>query len=169
MMKRIGLLAAAVTLLFTAACAEPRDKETGQQTAQEERTEMSRTEERYEAPVLVIEANGKRLYAALEDNASARAFIEKLSTGPVDVQAHDYGHFEKVGSLPWSLPRNDTRITTVPGDVILYEGDQITVYYDSNTWSFTRLARIGDTTKEALLEILGEGDVTLTFWVERNE
>ena len=120
-------------------------------------------------PVLVIEANGRRLHAHLEDNSSARALAEKLSAGPIEVDARDYGHFEKVGSLPWTLPRNDERITTAPGDVILYEGDQITVYYDTNTWNFTRIAKIGNTTREQLLETLGEGNVTLRFWVEWSE
>ena len=69
----------------------------------------------------------------------------------------------------WELPRNDERITTVPGDIILYQGDKITIYYDENTWEFTRLARIGDVSKEELLEALGDGDVTVTFWLEWDE
>ena len=69
----------------------------------------------------------------------------------------------------WSLPRNDESITTEPGDVILYQGDQITVYYDENTWNFTRLAKIGSVTREELLEAFGEGNVTVTFWTEWSE
>ena len=82
---------------------------------------------------------------------------------------HDYGSFEKVGSLPWSLERNDESITTEPGDVILYQGNQITIYYDQNTWNFTKLATIGNVTKEELLDALGEGNVTVTFLVEWSE
>lgn len=119
--------------------------------------------------VLVIEANGHTFYADFEDNSSADALKEKLSSGPLEIELHDYGHFEKVGSLPWSLPRNDESITTEPGDVILYQGDQITVYYDENTWNFTRLAKIGSVTREELLEAFGEGNVTVTFWTERSE
>ncbi len=74
-----------------------------------------------------------------------------------------------MGSLPWELPRNDESITTEPGDVILYQGNQITVYYDENTWSFTRLARIPDVTREELLSALGSGDAELRFWVEAGE
>ena len=120
-------------------------------------------------PTLVIEINGKIFYADPEDNSSAQEFIEKLSSGPITVDMHDYGNFEKVGPLPWSLPSNDEQITTEPGDVILYQGDQITIYYDQNTWSFTRLAKIGNVTREELLEAFGDGDVTVSFYVEWSE
>ena len=120
-------------------------------------------------PVLVVEANGSRFYAVLEDNSSAKALIEKLNSGPVTIAMHDYGNFEKVGPLPWELPRNDTSITTVPGDVILYQGNQITIYYDENTWNFTRLARIENTSKEALLKAFGNGDVSVKLYLEWGE
>ena len=120
-------------------------------------------------PVLAIEANGRTFYASLENNSSAEALIEQLSGGPVELELHDYGSFEKVGALPWTLPRNDESITTVSGDVILYQGNQITIYYDENTWSFTRLARIDGVTKEELLEALGQGNVSVIFWVEWSE
>ena len=119
--------------------------------------------------VLVIEVNGKIFYANFEDNSSAEALKEKLNSGSITVDMHDYGGFEKVGSLPWNLPRNDTQITTEPGDVILYQGNQITVYYDKNSWNFTRLARIGNTSKDELLAALGEGDVSVKFSLEWGE
>ena len=134
-------------------------------------TEMKRDETApaKPTPVLVIEANGKRFYAPPEDNSSAAALIDKLSSGPLTVEMSDYGNFEKVGALPWELPRNDERITTKPGDVILYQGDRITLYYDENTWSFTRLAAIGSATREDLLAALGSGDVTVRFSLEWSE
>ena len=121
------------------------------------------------APVLVLEVGERRFYASLEDNDSARAFIEQLSPEAIEVEMRDYGGFEKVGPLPWALPQNDEEITTQPGDVILYQGDQITVYYGQNTWSLTRLARIGNVTGEELLEALGDGAVTIRFWLEWSE
>ena len=120
-------------------------------------------------PVLVIRAGEKTFYADFEENSSAEAFAEQLSSGELELELHDYGGFEKVGSLPWNLPRNDTSITTEPGDVILYQGNQITIYYDKNTWNFTRLAKIGNTSRDALLEALGEGSVTVSFSVEWSE
>ena len=120
-------------------------------------------------PTLVISANGKVLYAHPEDNASAQALIEMLSSEAIEVEMYDYGHFEKVGPLPWDLPRTDETITTEPGDVILYQGNQITIYYDQNTWDFTRLARIEDVTREELLSAFGEGDVKVILWIEWSE
>ncbi len=118
---------------------------------------------------LVLEINGKQFYPELEDNSSARAFFEKLESDSLTVEMHDYGNFEKVGDLPWSLPTTDTNITTEPGDIILYQGNRITIYYDENTWNFTKLAKIKNVTKEELLEVLGEGDVTVSFWLEWSE
>lgn len=120
-------------------------------------------------PTLAIEVGDKLFYAALEDNSSAEALAEKLSEGPVTLELHDYGNFEKVGPLPWELPRNDETITTQPGDVILYQGNQITIYYDENTWDFTKLARIDGATKESLLAALGPDNVTVTLWIEWSE
>ena len=120
-------------------------------------------------PTLVIAANGKVFYGEFEDTPSAQALIEKLSGGPVEIEMYDYGHFEKVGPLPWDLPRTDETITTEPGDVILYQGNQITIYYDQNTWDFTRLARIEDVTREELLSAFGEGDVKVILWIEWSE
>ncbi len=120
-------------------------------------------------PMLLIRANDRTFYASPEDNSSAEALTEELSKAPLELDMRDYGGFEKVGDLPWELPTNDETITTVPGDVILYQGRQITLYYAENTWSFTRLARIGNVSGEELLEVLGDGDVTVTFSVEWSE
>ncbi len=120
-------------------------------------------------PMLLIRAGDRTFCASLEDNSSAEALAEELSKAPLELCMRDYGGFEKVGDLPWELPTNDESITTVPGDVILYRGRQITLYYAGNTWSFTRLGRIGNVSGEELLEVLGGGDVTVTFSVEWSE
>ncbi|MBQ7159727.1 MAG: hypothetical protein IJS09_09970 [Treponema sp.] len=103
------------------------------------------------------------LAATLSDNKSADAFAELLKKGAVTVKMHDYGSFEKVGSLGTTLPRTDTQITTEAGDIILYQGNQITIYYDTNSWNFTRLGKITGTTQAELKSILGAGDVTAVF------
>ena len=101
--------------------------------------------------------------ANLEDNSSAEALRNLLANGPLTVQMHDYGNFEKVGELGQSLPANDEQITTGPGDLILYQGSRFVIYYDTNTWNFTRLGKIENATKERLLEVLGDGDVRVTL------
>ncbi len=110
---------------------------------------------------ITLSFNGHTYSATLADNSSAEAFAQLLKSGPLTVAAHDYGNFEKVGELGTSLPRNDQQITTSPGDIILYQGDQITVYYAQNSWSFTRLGRMDD--PSGLREALGDGDVEITF------
>ena len=112
---------------------------------------------------LQILVNGYPMNAVFERNVSSEAFIKKLQKGGITVEMSDYGGFEKVGPLPYELPRCDEQITTEPGDVILYQGNQITIYYGQNTWSFTKLAHISGLTQEELIEILGEGDITAEF------
>ncbi len=103
------------------------------------------------------------LTVKMADNSSARALLALLGKGDITVDAHDYGSFEKVGSLGTKLPTNDERITTEPGDVILYQDDQITLYYDTNSWSFTRLGKVQGVTAEELRSILGDGDVKMVL------
>ena len=110
--------------------------------------------------VMVLRVGDRSFPVDLESNGSAKAFFEKIKEEPLTVDMHDYGNFEKVGDLPWKLETNDERITTKPGDVILYQGDKITIYYDENTWSFTKLGHLSGITGEELKEVLGAGDVT---------
>ncbi len=98
-----------------------------------------------------------------ENNSSATAFVNLLRKNDLTIEMHDYGNFEKVGSIGSSLPRNDKRITTKPGDVILYQGNQITIYYDENSWNFTKLGEVQDLEQEELKKILGAGNVSVRF------
>lgn len=125
------------------------------------------TEEAKEESILKIRIGEQELDADFADNPSAEAFRQLLQQGPVTVDMTDYGGFEKVGSLGTSITTSDTRITTEPGDIILYQGNQITIYYGTNTWNFTRLAKIRDTTD--LKEKLGEGRIQVTFSLEAEE
>lgn len=110
-----------------------------------------------------IAVNGHNLTATLADNSSSRALVELLKDGGITVNAHDYGSFEKVGSLPRSLPRNDEDITTSAGDIILYQGSSICFYYSTNSWDFTRLGRIDGSEKLDLRDIYGSGDATFVL------
>ena len=110
-----------------------------------------------------ITVNDKVLRATLVDNSSSRALIEKLKDGDITIDMEDYGDFEKVGPLGFSLPRNDKYITTSPGDIILYQGSMITIYYDKNSWNFTKLGKIDNISSQELKDILGDGDVTITI------
>lgn len=118
--------------------------------------------------VLVIGTETRLFYASLADNSAAEALKERLSSEMLTLKLQDYGSFEKVGELPWTLPTEEERITTSPGDVTLYQGNQLSVSYDENTWELTRLGTI-DATREELLEAFGEGDATVSVWLEWSE
>lgn len=115
--------------------------------------------------IIILVNNNDKLYVELNDNISSRAFYDKLKESSFTINASDYGNFEKVGDLPFSLPTVDENISVDSGDLILYQGNKITLYYDKNKWNFTRLGKVIDVSKEELKNILGSGDVTLTFMI----
>ena len=121
------------------------------------------TEDEIKTKSMNITIGDKVLTATLVDNSSAQALIDALSEGPITVDMRDYGNMEKVGSLGRDFPRNDERITTEPGDIILFQGSALVIYYAPNTWNFTRLGKINNVTQEELKNILGEGNVTITL------
>ena len=110
-----------------------------------------------------IEVNGKTWNANLVNNSSGTAFLNLLKKGPLKINMKDYGNFEKVGDLPENLPTNDKNYTTKPGDIILYLGKHITIYYDTNTWDFTKLGEIENTIQAELKQVLGKGACAVTF------
>ena len=114
---------------------------------------------------MYITINGQTLTATLADNTSAQALMEALKQAPITYEAHDYGDFEKVGPLGQSFPENNESITTEPGDIILYQGSNLCLYYDTNTWTFTRIGKIEGKTQAELKQILkaGEGNITVTL------
>ena len=111
---------------------------------------------------LTIEG-GKTFTATLVDNSSTQALKEQLAKGNITVEMEDYANMEKVGSLGIRLPRNDKQTTTGPGDLILYQGHNFVIYYDTNSWSFTRLGKINNASQAELKAALGRGDVTVTL------
>ena len=115
-----------------------------------------------EVSAIYLTVNQQTLEVKLEENSSTKALLEKLSAGTVTVEAEDYGGFEKVGGLGFTLPTSDTRITTKPGDLILYNGNQLTLHYGSNEWSYTKLGHI-DLSQDELKAILGDGNVTIVL------
>ena len=107
-----------------------------------------------------------RVSVAWEDNESVEALKELVKDGPLTVRMSMYGGFEQVGPLGTSLVRNDVQTVTSAGDIVLYAGSQIVVFYGSNSWAYTRLGRIADKSAAELKELLGNGDVVLTLSLE---
>ena len=117
------------------------------------------------ASTMNITINGKTVSCQLVENSSTRALLAQLEKGDITYQADDYGNFEKVGYIGFNLPQNNQSITTTAGDVILYQGNNICLYYGSNSWSFTRLGKIEGMSKDELKTFLnaGKGSVKVTL------
>ena len=171
MKRTVSLILGALLLLCFSACQGSDRRPEGPEppVAPEAETREPAAPEASpadEETVIYAHIGAQTLTIRLEANASAAAFVEMLAQGDVTVEMRDYGGFEKVGPLGAALPTDDQRITTAPGDVILYQGDQITIYYDVNTWTFTRLGRVRGLSRDELKAALGDGDPTVVFSLE---
>ena len=142
------------------ALSETEQAESDSESPKQESETGKREDEPMEIQITVGDTI---LTATPENNPSAEAFLALLQEQPIMVEMSDYAGMEKVGSLGTNLTTSDSRISVGAGDVILYQGNQITIYYGTNSWNFTKLAHIDGATKENLLEILGTGDVEVIF------
>ena len=113
---------------------------------------------------MIMTIGNTKVDVSWEDNDSVRELRELASSG-ITIQMSIYGGFEQVGSIGQSLSRNDKQTTTEPGDIVLYSGNQLVVFYGSNSWSYTRLGKI-NLSDEELKKLLGNGDVTITLSME---
>ncbi len=104
-----------------------------------------------------------------EENESVDAIERLVADSPLTIEMSMYGGFEQVGDIGSELPSNDERTTTEAGDIVLYSGDRLVVFYGPNSWSYTRLGRITGKTPEELMDILGTGDVTITLYLYREQ
>lgn len=112
---------------------------------------------------LHLSINDTEVTVDWEDSESVAALTELVSSEPLTVQMSMYGDFEQVGSLGTALPRNDSQTTTQAGDIVLYSGNQLVIFYGSNSWAYTRLGRITDQSAAEMADLLGNGDVTVTL------
>ena len=113
---------------------------------------------------MTLQIGNSSFMATLENNPAVDAFVEMMSDFPVIIQMNDYAGFEKVGSLGTNLPADDKQTTTHAGDIVLYNGNQIVIFYGSNSWSYTRLGKIDDLSDWE--DALGNGDIPVTFSLE---
>ena len=133
------------------------EKNEGKDKSEEVDTTMPET--------IKITISGKTLPVKIEDNEATKALVEALRTSFITYEAHDYGGFEKVGSLGLTLPSSDTQSTTQAGDVILYSSNQIVLFYSSNSWSYTRIGKMLYGSLDELKSFLkaGEGNIMVSL------
>lgn len=120
--------------------------------------EESNKEDNDKASIIYMYINDAKLEITLVQNSSVKALIDLLKEGDIEYTAHNYGGFEKVGDIGYSLPTNNTQINAASGDVMLYQGSQIVVFYGSNSWSYTRIGRINNYSSAELRSILGSNN-----------
>ncbi len=185
-MKRTVSLGLALLLIaFCAGCGsaetpaaaaptrepEPTGSGLPPQSAAEDgpQTQDQETEDANMEKSLRLFISGTEVAVDWEENESVGALIELASAGPLSVQMSMYGGFEQVGALGTSLPRNDVQTTTQSGDIVLYAGDQIVVFYGSNSWAYTRLGRVSELSAEDMTKLLANGDVVIELSLEQEE
>lgn len=133
-----------------------------EQPAQPEEGESeNENQENMETSTIKLKVGGKTFTATLVDNSSTSALKALLAEGDLTIEMEDYARMEKVGPIGTTLPRNDEQISTVPGDLILYQGRYFVIYYGRNSYSLTRLGKIDNVSESGLKAALGDGDVTV--------
>lgn len=130
---------------------------TGEQEVQNEQSQN-------EIPQMKIQIGEYIFHASLENNTSVDALIQMMKETPIVINMRDYSGFEKVGSLGTTLPDSNSQITAQAGDIVLYNKDQIVVFYGSNSWSYTKLGHVNDLTDWE--KALGSGEVEITFSID---
>jgi hypothetical protein len=177
------ILSSVLLLLLLGGCAE-KESNFSQETVPSE-TENSSTDnpaakeqplstEAFSLPeetrpaeelTMMLRINDKEIAVRWEENESVEALKDLIQETPLTINMSMYGGFEQVGSLGTSLPRNDTQTTTQAGDIVLYSGNQIVVFYGSNSWSYTRLGHVELSAAE-MTELLSRENVIITLYVE---
>lgn len=126
---------------------------------QEETTQMNRK-------TLELAVDGTALNVQWEDNDAVDDLLKMVQNGEITVETSRYGGFEQVGSLPDSLTRNDSQMTAQPGDIMLYSGNQIVIFFGSNSWSYTKLGHVSGVSENELSTILDKETATVTISVD---
>ncbi len=179
----IVLLVLALTLMLSACgdgkgTAAPKPTRTGTTAV----TENNQAENVNQNNKFQVKEDGQKVYGKMlkmkigetavavnwENNETVRALQGLCANKPLTIQMSMYGGFEQVGEIGKSLPRDDRQMTAVTGDVVLYSGNQIVVFYGSNSWSYTKLGRITDKNAAEMAKLLGNGDVKITLSMHNN-
>ena len=158
-MKKKYIIWFCLFLVLVSGCSNSMEDEK-QETDQTETAEKNHNEENIEMKLIIGDTE---VPVTWEDNDSVRAIMDIISDRPLTVQMSMYGGFEQVGELGRSVVRDDRQITTSPGDIVLYAGNSIVVFYGSNSWAYTKLGHI-DLSDDQLRDLLGNEDVKITLF-----
>ena len=166
-MKKLLTILLAITLISLTSCGKsnssstPTTDETSTTITTPSDDNSTTKEDETETMKLTLKIDDMKVDVIWADNDSVRA-LKNLAKDGLTINMSKYGGFEQVGSIGSTLPSSDTRITTNPGDIVLYSSNQIVLFYDSNTWSYTKLGHI-NLSKSELTDLLGDEDVVITL------
>ena len=163
-MKRVLIIALVIVLALLTSCSGADDTQQSQSRDPETKTES--VEENNEMKQITMTINDETVEVTWENNESVKALADLVSDSPLTINTSMYGGFEQVGALGTDLPSSDINITTKPGDIMLYTGSNIVVFYGSNSWAYTRLGHIENKSADELKEILGSDNVKITLSAE---
>ena len=153
---------------ITALTEETAEITTEKTTATETSETANQTEETTAvteaARSMTLKIGEKTIPVTWENNASVEE-LKALASSGLTIKMSKYGGFEQVGSIGHNITSNDKKTKTAPGDIVLYSGNQLVVFYGTNSWAYTRLGKI-NLSKSELKELLGKKDVTVTLSVE---
>ena len=165
-MKSALLTLLSCFVLSLSACekipALPEQEEKQEDQKRPEDNGQQNENDKTQSMTMNITAGGKTITATLADNATAKALAEKLKSGSVTVEMKANG-FEHYGPLGFSLERHDEEVTAVSGDIMLYNGNNICIFYGNNSWSYTPLGKVDGKSADELKAFFGTGTVSVTY------
>ena len=151
----------------TTAATETTAEESAKTEAGDTTAEKSVNGDTAAAASIKLTVDGADITVKWEDNRSVESIKKLLSQGPLTIDMSAYQDFEQVGDIGSEIPSSDRRITTSPGDIVLYSGNQMVILYGSNTWEYTPLGKIEGLSKEELSQMLSKDGVTVKLAVSR--
>lgn len=164
--RKAVFLLIGVSLICLAGCGN-RNTSVTESEVEKEAAVIENSDDVEVEEIMVMNINGTVVPVTWEDNNSVKELSNLAKTG-LEISMSMYGGFEQVGSIGSSIARDDKQTTTEPGDIVLYSGNQLVVFYGSNSWAYTKLGKI-ELFEDELTNILSNGDVTITLSVEKEE
>ena len=162
------LLLAAFASLALSSCEKVQPAQIPEPQKEEEKKPEDKNQNQNNnemTTTLYLTIDGVTKSATLVSNSSTEALVSQLQKGDITYEAHDYGDFEKVGALGYTFPQNNEQINTEPCDLILYQGSNLCIYYDTNSWDFTRIGKLDNMAQADIKTWVkaGGGNVNVTL------
>lgn len=168
-MKRLLLLLLAFIMTMAGCSQKAPISDTSSVSATSKPAEITKQEtEQVSADIqaeqtISLSVNGTAVSVRWEENASVQALSALLMDGDIAIRTERYGGFEQVGGLPQPIPRDDVQMTTEAGDIVLYSGNSIVLFYGSNTWAYTTLGHIEGLSADEWKALLNRDHTTVTL------